>query len=204
MAEPKLTDKQKLFADAYVGEARLNATKAAVLAGYPQKSAYSVGSENLKKPEIRKYVDQRLSDLTLAANEVLARLTEIANGSIEDVLDGDGNFDFQAAKKAGKLPLVKKLKRKTTSKVVSTHAEETPDDDEILETSLVFEEVEFEMYSSHEALRDLGKYHKLFTDKTEHSNPDGSAIGQPIADAMNSFEKSLLKIYGSDESATKN
>lgn len=41
-------------------------------------------------------------------------------------------------------------------------------------------------------------------DSVELSNPDGTALTQPIADALTSFEKSLLKIYGSDETATKN
>lgn len=35
-------------------------------------------------------------------------------------------------------------------------------------------------------------------EQVEHSNPDGSALAQPIADAMTSFEKSLLKIYGDE------
>jgi hypothetical protein len=168
MVEAKLTGKQQAFADYYVGEARFHGTKAAVMAGYSEKTAYSIASENLRKPEIQRYIDARLQELTLGANEVLARLTDIANGSIEDVLDDDGKFDFALAKKAGKLPLVKKLKRKTTAKKVDaiTEGEEEP---ETLETSIVYEEVEFEMYSSHEALRDLGKFHKLFTERQEVS-----------------------------------
>lgn len=50
----------------------------------------------------------------------------------------------------------------------------------------------------------LGKHLKLFTDKHEHSNPDGSALAQPIADAMTSFEKALTKIYGTEEADNKN
>lgn len=168
-SENDLTGKQKLFADMYVGEARFNATRAAILAGYSEKTSRSQASENLTKPHIRSYIDARLRELTLGSNEVLARLTEIANGSIEDVLDEDGRFDYQAAKASGKLPLLKKLKRKATSKVVELQSDESPDEKEVVETSVIHEEIEFEMYSAHEALRDLGKYHKLFTDRTEHS-----------------------------------
>lgn len=32
-----------------------NATQAAIRAGYSEKTAYSIGDENLKKPEIKKY-----------------------------------------------------------------------------------------------------------------------------------------------------
>ena len=164
MKEQKLTDKQKLFADLYLGEARFNATKAAKMAGYSEKSAYEIGSQNLRKVEIAGYIDNALRGMTLGANEVLARLTQIANGSIEDVLDEDGKFDYKEAKKLGKLPLLKKLKRKTTSKKVDVQED---GEESTLETSMVFEEVEFEMYSAHEALRDLGKYYKLFTERHE-------------------------------------
>ena len=33
----------------------LNATQAAIRAGYSKRTAYSIGNENLKKPEIQKY-----------------------------------------------------------------------------------------------------------------------------------------------------
>ena len=149
-----LTTKQKLFADFYVGEARFIATKAALLAGYSEASARTLGSENLKKPAIRAYIDQRLTELTLGASEVLARLTEIANGSIEPFLDEEGNFDYKAAKKAGVLPLLKKLKRRKTSKTIDAPEGGEP---AAIETT---EEFDFEVYSSHEALRDLGKFHR--------------------------------------------
>jgi len=45
-----LTAKQKVFVAEYLVD--LNATQAAVRAGYSEKTAYSVGHENLKKPEV--------------------------------------------------------------------------------------------------------------------------------------------------------
>lgn len=153
--EIKLTGKQKAFADYYVGEARFVGVNAARLAGYKGKysALAAIASENLKKPNLKAYIDHRLAALILPANEVIARLTDIANASIEDVVDEDGRFDYDKAKRTGKLPLIKKLKRKTMSPII--------------------EEVEFEMYSAHEALRDLGKYHKLFTEKVELSGTLG-------------------------------
>jgi hypothetical protein len=46
-----------------------------------------------------------------------------------------------------------------------------PDEVEQIETDteIIYEEIEFEMYSAHEGLRDLGKHHKLFTDKVDVS-----------------------------------
>jgi phage terminase small subunit len=140
--EITLTGKQKKFAEFYVGECNFNATKAAIAAGYSEKTAYSIGHENLRKPEIRFYIEKRLAETTLTRNEVLARLTAIATGSVEDVSDDEGNFDFKIAKRTGKLPLIKKIKVKDG-------------------------DIEFEMYSAHEALRDLGKYHNLFVERHE-------------------------------------
>lgn len=50
--------------DAYLGEANYNATKAAKMAGYSEKSAYSIGSELTKKPHIRQAIDRHFKELT--------------------------------------------------------------------------------------------------------------------------------------------
>ena len=50
---PKLTAKQERFCEEYLID--LNATQAAIRAGYSVESAGSIGSENLTKPEIRAY-----------------------------------------------------------------------------------------------------------------------------------------------------
>lgn len=104
----------------------------------------------------------------MTANEVLARLTGIARGDVADVLDEEGRFDFQKARRDKKTALLRKIKRKTTAKKVDRFTEGAEEEAETFETSVVYEEVEFEMYSAHEALRDLGKYHKLFADRVEH------------------------------------
>jgi len=46
-----LTPKQRLFVAEYLKD--FNATQAAMRAGYSKKTAYSIGQENLKKPEIQ-------------------------------------------------------------------------------------------------------------------------------------------------------
>lgn len=51
----KLTTRQRKFVELFEG----NATKAAILAGYSKKTAYSIGQENLKKPEIIKALKER-------------------------------------------------------------------------------------------------------------------------------------------------
>jgi hypothetical protein len=173
-----LTCKQRMFVDSYLSNG-FNATEAARAAGYRGKddhSLASIGYENLRKPEISAAVQQRMNEAAMSANEVLARLSKIARGEVVDFLDEDGKFDLRTARRLQKAGLLKKLKSKRTSKNVDTLTEGEEDSRETLETSLVYEEVEFEMYSAHEALRDLGKYHKLFTDKHEIGGVGGGPV----------------------------
>ena len=80
--EKKMTKKQMLFCDEYLID--LNATQAAIRAGYSEKTAYSIGQENLKKPEIAKYIDERMAEKKAALiadqDEVLRYLTSVMRG----------------------------------------------------------------------------------------------------------------------------
>ena len=51
-----MTKKQKRFVEEYLID--LNATQAAIRAGYSPDTAKSIGSENLTKPDIRAAVDK--------------------------------------------------------------------------------------------------------------------------------------------------
>lgn len=56
MGKP-LSEKQHRFVEEYLID--LNATQAAIRAGYSAKTAYSVGFENLRKPEIQKAIQEQ-------------------------------------------------------------------------------------------------------------------------------------------------
>ena len=91
-----MTDKQKRFCDEYVVD--YNATQAAVRAGYSAKTAYSIGTENLKKPELKNYIDQRNEELrserTADAAEVMEYLTSVVRGESRAavvVVEGSGD-----------------------------------------------------------------------------------------------------------------
>ena len=88
-----LTLKQQRFADEYI--IRGNATQAAMLAGYSKKTARSIGQENLTKPDIKKYIDERLEELESSKiakqEEVLRYLTSLMRGEeTEQTLRGLG------------------------------------------------------------------------------------------------------------------
>ena len=78
----KLTLKQKKFADEYIISG--NATQAAIEAGYSKKTAYQTGAENLRKPQIKSYIDERLkvieSKKTATQQEVIEYLTSVMRG----------------------------------------------------------------------------------------------------------------------------
>jgi phage terminase small subunit len=54
-----MTPKQQRFVQEYLID--LNATQAAIRAGYKQKAAYATGAENLKKPEIQEAIQKARS-----------------------------------------------------------------------------------------------------------------------------------------------
>lgn len=176
MAE-ELTGKQQAFINAYLSNG-FNATEAARTAGYKGNDNVLgvTGHENLRNPKISVIVNERLNEAAMSANEVMARLSKIARGEVDDFLDEDGKFDLPKARRLNKTGLLKKLKSKRTSKRVDTLDTGDEENRETLETLLVYEEVEFEMYSAHEALRDLGKYHKLLNDRHEIAGFNGGPI----------------------------
>jgi hypothetical protein len=85
-ASEKLSAKQELFWQAYVGKAAGNATQAAKLAGYTgtDNVLSSVAWENLRNPIIRAHIDGFLADHAMTAQEVISELTAVAKTSAED------------------------------------------------------------------------------------------------------------------------
>lgn len=92
----KLTAKQQRFCNEYLID--LNATQAAIRAGYSKKTANRIGTENLSKPVIRQYIDKRMAEkeaeLIADQDEVLRYLTSVMRGeavSEEIVVEGTGD-----------------------------------------------------------------------------------------------------------------
>lgn len=77
-----MTPKQKKFCDEYIKSG--NAKQSAIKAGYSPKTAKSIGQENLTKPDLKTYIDQRLKELSnhqiLSATEVLEYLSRVVAG----------------------------------------------------------------------------------------------------------------------------
>ena len=93
-AQPALTEKQKRFCEYYIENP--NATEAAIRAGYAEKTAYAIGAENLRKPQIQQYIAEVMESLQkdriASADEVLQYLTGVMRGEIKDQFDMDASI----------------------------------------------------------------------------------------------------------------
>lgn len=72
--------KRHLFIEEYLK--CWNASEAARRAGYSERSAGCQGHRMLESPEVQEAIQQRLDELAMSTNEVLARLTEQARADI--------------------------------------------------------------------------------------------------------------------------
>ena len=79
MIVAKLTAKQQRFCDEYLID--LNATQAAIRAGYSEQSARQMGTQNMSKPSIKEYIENRMAEkekeLIADQDEVLKYLTAV-------------------------------------------------------------------------------------------------------------------------------
>ena len=144
----KMTAKQMRFCDEYLID--LNATQAAIRAGYSEKTAWAIGNENLTKPYLREYIDKRLAekeaDLIATQDEVMKYLTSV-------------------------------MRREKTENVVVTLSKEessyVPDENGVMRKHTIKEDVPkvvqipARLVDSNKAAELLGKAYGIYTDRIE-------------------------------------
>lgn len=184
--EKALTAKQRQFVDEYLVD--FNATQAAIRAKYSARSAASVGSENLRKPEIQAEINRRLDSIMPRA-EILGRLAQQARATMQDfffigmeertiekrrivVSTGRGDdggtetileeTEEKAMRPAVYLSLVK------AQNLGKMHL--------IKKYSLGPKGESIELYNAQDALTTLGKYHAMWVDRAEVTGEDGGPI----------------------------
>lgn len=85
----KLTRKQKCFVEEYLID--LNATQAAIRAGYSPDTAKDIGCENLAKPNIRNEIDKAIAERSkrtgVNADRVVRELAKIAFSNASDIIN---------------------------------------------------------------------------------------------------------------------
>lgn len=147
----KLTAKQQRFVEEYLID--LNATQAAIRAGYSPATAGAIGSENLKKPEIRAHIDKALAERSkrtgINADRVVRELARIALVNPANVI----NFDEATVREDASeddLAAISSVKVKTIP----------TEDGEIVEREVRF-------YDKNRALELLGKHLGMFKEMVE-------------------------------------
>lgn len=148
-----MTKKQKRFIEEYLID--LNATQAAIRAGYSPDTAYSIGTENLKKPEIRAHIEKSMAERSrrtgINQDRVIRELAKIAFVNAADVINTED------------ATLKDNATEEDTAAILSVKVKVFPtkNGDGI--------EREIKMADKLKALELLGKHLGMFTDKIEVS-----------------------------------
>jgi hypothetical protein len=152
-----LTFKQRLFVAFYLGQANGNATEAARMAGYA--TPHPEGARLLRNATVRAAVDAHLAHAAMSADEILARLSEIASVDMGDFITVHSRghrLDLKKAKNAGKLHLVKKL-------IPTKNG------------------LSIELQDAFAALVQLARYHGLFVDRSDDRPASTESLADPEA-----------------------
>lgn len=152
----KLTAKQQRFVDEYLID--LNATQAAIRAGYSPSTANEQGAQNLVKLSISNAINQALAERSrrtgITQDRVLRELAKIAFVNANDVIDPDSATVRQDAADED-LSCIQSVKVKTSESDTGSSAER-----------------EIKLADKLRALELLGKHLGLF-DKKEQNNGNG-------------------------------
>ncbi|UTQ80009.1 terminase small subunit [Bacillus phage BC-1] len=96
----KLTPKQQAFCDYYIETG--NATEAAKKAGYSEKTAKAIGTENLSKPYLKEYIERKMAgkeeERVASQDEILHFLTQVMRGETTEQIpvgQGEGYFKLE-------------------------------------------------------------------------------------------------------------
>ena len=95
----KLTEKQQRFVDEYLID--LNATQAAIRAGYSVKTANEQGSQNLAKLSIQQSIAEQMAERSkrtgINQDRVVLELAKIALVKMTDIVDSQGRIKSDAS-----------------------------------------------------------------------------------------------------------
>lgn len=94
MAQRKLNPKQRRFVEEYLID--LNATQAAIRAGYSPKTATAIASENLSKPSISAAIACAMAERSkrtgITQDRILEELAKVAFIKLTDIVDDTGKI----------------------------------------------------------------------------------------------------------------
>jgi phage terminase small subunit len=156
-----LTDKQVLFAQEYIVD--LNAGAAAIRAGYSEKTAYEMGYENLRKPQIAELIQQMMDERSkrteITADMVLKEYAKLGFSNITDYLKVVSEpFEVDG--------------RELTTQVVqifNTDSIERTKLDAVAEIKQTKEGISLKLHDKKGALDSMARHLGMFKDEVKHS-----------------------------------
>jgi phage terminase small subunit len=159
----ELTAKQALFVKEYLVD--LNATRAAIAAGYSKRTAEAAGSRLLRNVKVRAEIDKQTADrkqrLSISADAVLQELARIAFANMMDYMtiqDGDAYVDLSKVTRE-QAAAIQEITSETYIDGYEGKGEE--------KKPIVVRRTKFKLGDKRASLELLGKHLKLFTDRTE-------------------------------------
>ena len=188
----KLTEKQQRFCDEYLID--LNATQAAIRAGYKEKTAYSMGQRLLKNVEVQNQLQKRKLDRVerteITQDMVLFELANIAFSNVADYA-GIVEKDVMIEHEGTETPLLDNdgnpVKYRTVEPVLT--ADLTENQKRALAVIKKGRDgFEIKTYDKIRALELLGKHLGMFTDKVEVSGE----VNNPMAELTTEELKKLI------------
>jgi phage terminase small subunit len=155
----QLTPKQQKFVEEYLID--LNATQAAIRAGYSETSAGVIGCENLTKPYIQAAIADRRREMMektgVTPERVIEELAKLGFANMQDFLkvtsDGDPHFDLS------------ELTREQAAALAEVTVEDFKDGRG--EDARDVRRIKFKLADKRSALVDIGKHMGMFKDRTD-------------------------------------
>lgn len=157
-----LTPKQQRFVEEYLID--LNATQAAIRAGYSEDTAHVIGWENLRKPEIEKAIvaakAERAQRVQVDADEVLRELMRIGYSDAWNyVQDAEGRLSLTESAPEDATRAVASVKHKRR---IIPRKDDAPIEEHT---------VEFRLWDKNTALANLGRHLGIFKDRVTVDGP---------------------------------
>jgi phage terminase small subunit len=159
-----LPPRRRAFVEEYLVD--LNATQAAIRAGYSPRTAQEISSELLSNPLVAAAVErgkaQRLARVGMSQDQVLQEMALLSHSSVSHYeIDDRGQVQPAPGAPDGCMRAIQSIKKKTTVKV---------------DGSITYD-VELRLWSKPEPLKLMGKHVGLnFSDRIEHVGPGGGPI----------------------------
>lgn len=186
----KLTDKQIRFVQEYLID--LNATQAAIRAGYSERTAYSQGHRLLKndsiQAQVRQAQDERARRTEITADKVLEEFARIGFANMQDYLrmtaEGDAFVDLS------------RLTRDQAAAISEVTVEDFKDGRG--EGARDVRRVKFKLSDKRAALVDMGKHLGMFIERKEVTGKDGGPIEVSETSASERLNALLERMSGEE------